>query len=293
MNITNWQCLLIQKIRKGRIMNIFEQPKIDCHCHLFDPVRFPYTEGVPYEPRGHEIGTVSQFRQVMDVYGVKHALLVEPNSGYGLNNSCMLDAIKTSEGRFKGIAVVGMNASTEELEALKESGIVGIAFNTTALGAEYYKEAGDLVKKIESLDMFLQIQYERQDLLEIVHTFEDTHVKILIDHCGRPDITGTFDQPAFKKLLVLGKRENAYIKLSGYMKFSLEAAPYRDTWPYVRALAEAFGSHKCIWGSDWPFIRAKERVDYGILLSIFKSIFPDEEMRSDMLYHNPARIFGF
>ena len=68
---------------------IFEEPKIDCHVHVLDPVRFPYGAQTHYAPAGQEMGTPAQLAQVMDAYGTGYALLVGPNSGYGLDNRCM------------------------------------------------------------------------------------------------------------------------------------------------------------------------------------------------------------
>ncbi len=92
-------------------MNIFDEPKIDCHNHVFDPKRFPYQEGNIYLPSGQEIGTPAQFLNVLDTYGVRHALVVEPNSGYGTDNRCLLDFIARSGGRVKGVAVAPENAT--------------------------------------------------------------------------------------------------------------------------------------------------------------------------------------
>ena len=36
-------------------MNIYDEPKIDCHNHLFDPVRFPYPADAFYRPAGPEV----------------------------------------------------------------------------------------------------------------------------------------------------------------------------------------------------------------------------------------------
>ena len=91
-------------------MNIFDEPKIDCHAHVIDPAHFPYGKGVAYKPVGQEVGTTAQFVEVMKCHGVKHALLVQPNSGYGSDNSCMLDAIAKGDGRFKGIAIVDLDS---------------------------------------------------------------------------------------------------------------------------------------------------------------------------------------
>ena len=110
-------------------MSIFDEPKIDCHNHVFDPARFPYRADTPYRPAGQELATARQFREVMDAYGVCHALLVGPNSGYGTDNACLLDAIAGSDGRCKGVAVVPNDVGTAELARLKAAGIVGVAFN--------------------------------------------------------------------------------------------------------------------------------------------------------------------
>ena len=92
-------------------MNIFDEPKIDCHNHILDPSRFPYASDTHYAPAGQETGSAELFLAVMAAHGVQRALVVGPNSGYGTdNNACLLDAIARSQGRMKGVAVVD-NAS--------------------------------------------------------------------------------------------------------------------------------------------------------------------------------------
>ena len=58
-----------------------------------------------------------------------NALLVQPNSGCGEGNRCLLDAIAGSEGRFKEIALVPLDISGADMTRLKAQGIVGVAFN--------------------------------------------------------------------------------------------------------------------------------------------------------------------
>src|SRR5215211_7745360 len=91
--------------REPASMSVFDEPKIDCHNHILDPARFPYHPDTLYRPAGQEITPAEQLFRVMDVYGVHGALVVGPNSGYGSDNRCLLDAIARSQGRLKGIAV--------------------------------------------------------------------------------------------------------------------------------------------------------------------------------------------
>ena len=75
------------------MMGVFSEPRIDSHVHVLDPSRFPYNPGTHYAPAGQELGTPAQLMQVMETYGTRHALLVGPNSGYGLDNRCLLDTL--------------------------------------------------------------------------------------------------------------------------------------------------------------------------------------------------------
>ncbi|HZP98409.1 MAG TPA: amidohydrolase family protein [Reyranella sp.] len=274
-------------------MSALAEPKIDCHCHILDPQRYPYASDVKYKPAGQEIGTEVQFNALCDAYAVEHALLVGPNSGYGEDNRCLLDVIARGKGRFKGIAVVHNDASAEELAELKTQGIVGIAINATYHGTAYYKNLQPLIRRLIELDMFLNIQVEGDQLIDLAPLIENSDVKMLIDHSGRPIPERGLSQPGFKLLCAFGRNERAVIKLSGLAKFSRTAFPYDDTWPYVQTLADSFGPGRCIWGSDWPFLRAPDRLDYGVLLSLVDKLFPNAQQRGKLLWDNPRRLFGF
>ena len=274
-------------------MSIFEEPKIDCHVHVLDPARFPYRADTHYAPIGQEIGTPEQLARVMDAYGTRHALLVGPNSGYGLDNACMLDTIARGAGRYKGIAVAANDATVDELQALKRVGVVGVAWNVTHYGLDYYRDAEALLRKLVALDMFVDIQVEHEQLVPMMPMLANSGVRILVDHSGRPAVDDGLDQPGFRALLKLGATKRAFVKLSGFVKFSHEPSPHEDTWPFVTALVEAFTPDHCMWASDWPHLRAPLRVDYGVLLRLALTLFPNASDRRKLLWDTPRRLFGF
>jgi predicted TIM-barrel fold metal-dependent hydrolase len=74
-------------------MPILKQPEIDCHCHVIDPVRFPYDPDTRYWPLGQEVALVDHLTRAMDLNGVRHALVVGTNSANGEDLSPVLDAI--------------------------------------------------------------------------------------------------------------------------------------------------------------------------------------------------------
>jgi len=274
-------------------VRIFEEPKIDCHVHVLDPARFPYRADTHYAPAGQEIGTPAQLEQVMDAYGTHYALLVGPNSGYALDNSCMLDTIARGRGRYKGVAVVENDATFDELQALKRNGIVGVAWNVTHYGLDYYRDAEPLLRKLVALDMFVDIQVELEQLVSMAPLLANSGVRVLVDHCGRPTIDAGLDQPGFRALLALGTTRRAFIKLSGFVKFSRVPALYEDAWPFAAALVDAFTLDRCLWASDWPYLRAPIRVDYGVLLHLVLRLFPNTSDRRKLLWDTPRQLFSF
>ena len=274
-------------------MSVFDDPKIDCHNHVLDPLRFPYAADVPYRPSGQEIGTAVQLDAVLAAYGVRHALIVGPNSGYGTDNRCLLDALALGQGRHKGVAVVNCDVDAAELERLKALGIVGVTMNATYFPAGYYANAGPLLAKLAALGLFIQVQVEHEQMATLAPMLIHSGANIVIDHCGRPTPDAGLDQPGFRAVLDLARTGRASVKLSGYAKFSQLPYPHADTHRYIRALVDAYGLDACMWGSDWPYLKASERLDYGPLLKLVEILFPDRDSRQKLLWDTPRRLFAF
>src|SRR2546423_4941054 len=98
---------------------------VDAHCHVFDTERFPYPAEATYRPAAHEAGTKEQLAAVLDAHGLSHALVVNPTSGYGHDNRCLVAAILASGGRLKGIARVPPDAAERTLAGLDAAERVG------------------------------------------------------------------------------------------------------------------------------------------------------------------------
>jgi predicted TIM-barrel fold metal-dependent hydrolase len=274
-------------------MSVFDEPKVDCHCHVLDPARFAYAPDVAYRPAGQEVAPLEQYLQVMDAYGIHNALMVGPNSGYQFDNRCLLDAVARGGGRFKGIAVVALDIRREALLELRARGIVGVAFNATLLGTAHYQGTDALLRTLSELDMVLSLQVEGDQLVELRPLLERSDVRVLIDHCGRPTAGAGVGQPGFRALLGLARRGGVAVKLSGQQKFSALPPPYDDTRPYLEALLEAFTLDACLWASDWPFLRAAQRLDVGPLLRQVARLLPDPSERLKLFWDTPRRWLGF
>jgi len=201
--------------------------------------------------------------------------------------------VARSEGRFKAIAVVSNNVGRTELERLRAANIIGVTCNAALLGVDYYRNTAALLSELRDLDFFVDVQVEGDQLVALAPLLEDSGVRMLVDHCGRPDVKAGLNQPGFQALLRWADTGRVHVKLSGHYKFSGEPYPYRDVWPYLHALIDAYGLHGCLWGSDWPFLRAAERIDYGPLLELVELLLPDPADRRTLLWDTPRRLFAF
>jgi predicted TIM-barrel fold metal-dependent hydrolase len=123
--------------------------------------------------------------------------------------------------------------------------------------------------------------------------FEKKNVRILVDHTGRPTVEEGVAQPGFRALLHLAATRRAYVKLSGFVKCSREPSPHDDVRPFIDALVDAYTIERCLWASDWPYLRAPARVDYGVQLRVARRLFPDERDRRAFMFDNAKRLFGF
>ena len=149
------------------------------------------------------------------------------------------------------------------------------------------------MSKLEELDLYAQIQVQNDQLLALLPLLSRTRTKIIIDHAGRPDVKAGLKQPAFQALLSLANQQRTLVKLSGLSKFSLQNYPYLDGLPYLQALLSSFGAENCMWGSDWPFLRATERMDIATQLLLIEKLIPDTQQRRQILWETPKRVLGF
>jgi len=79
--------------------------------------------------------------------------------------------------------------------------------------------------------------------------------QLVIDHLG---LQQPFEPPApaqpfadLPKVVALAKHDNVAIKITGACTLSHEPFPYNDIWAPLGRIFDAYGMHRCIWGTDW------------------------------------------
>jgi predicted TIM-barrel fold metal-dependent hydrolase len=269
-------------------------PGADCHAHIFCPARYPYASETPYLPHSSQLGTAADLAPGIDAQGLSHGLLVSPEP-YGTDNRCVLDALDAYPARFKGIVLVAPDIADRDLDALAERPVVGVRFNLSTHGMRQFDHPATprLLARLREMAWFLEIHCQQDELVDAVPLLRRAGVRLMIDHFGRPDPRHGIYQPGFAALLELGRSGNAVVKLSGPYRASLQGHPYRDVDPFIDAAIQAFTLDRCVWGSDWPFVRHNARVDYGPELVCVERWLSEERDRRKILWETPKQLFGF
>ena len=88
---------------------------------------------------------------------------------------------------------------------------------------------------------------------ELAKACENT--KLILNHCGVPDIAGNGLDPWRQDIKALAQIPNVICKLSGLMAYCAPGTSSLETIePYVDHALNCFGPNRMVWGSDWPVV---------------------------------------
>ena len=176
---------------------------IDCHCHVFDPARFPYDPARSYTPG---TATAGELRAVHARLGISRVVLVQP-SVFGTDNRCLLDGLATVADA-QGIAVIDPAAVTdEELRTLGAAGVVGVRVNLGAAAAGQEGAAREAVARtlarVTPLGLLVQLYVDLPLVAALADVITASPVPVVLDHLGGARADHGMDHPDLDVLLTL------------------------------------------------------------------------------------------
>lgn len=235
---------------------------IDTHQHLIHPARFryPWIDDVPalfgkafplqdYRRITQDSGILGTLVMEADVAGEQSleearffcGLASEPDSG-------ILGVIAACRPESDGFG--------EYLDVLSHPAVKGVRrilhnqHDDLSRSALFRKNVASLSARGLTFDMcFLSRQLPLA--IELADACPET--KLMLDHCGGPDIAGGgFDRWALH-IRELALRPHVYCKLSGLVtcttRETVGTALFR---PWIAHVVECFGTERLVWGGDWP-----------------------------------------
>ena len=265
---------------------------VDAHCHVFGPGdQFPYAPERKYTPC--DAGKEKLF-ELRDYLGFERNVVVQATC-HGSDNRAMVDALKASGGRARGVASVKPDVSEAELRDMHEAGVRGVRFNYVKRLVDpkpdaYYR---GIIDKIAPFGWHIVIYFEAADLEEKWDFFTSLPTTVVVDHMGRPDVSKPADGPEFGLFVrFMAENENVWSKVTCPERLSKQGPPdYDDVVPFARALVERFPD-RVLWGTDWPHPNMKSHIpDDGKLVDYIPRIAATAELQRKLLVDNPMRLY--
>jgi 2-pyrone-4,6-dicarboxylate lactonase len=264
---------------------------VDAHCHVFGPAgQFPYAPERKYTPCDAPKAKLFALR---DFLGFDKNVIVQATC-HGADNRALVDALKSSDGRAKGVATVKADVTDKQLEELDAAGVKGVRFNFVKRLVDFTPREvlTSIAERIAPLGWHIVVYFEAADLPELEPFFTSLPTDIVVDHMGRPDVKLGVDHPQFIRFLDFMKNNrNVWSKVSCPERISIQGPPYDDVVPYATAVVEGFPD-RVLWGTDWPHPNMKSHMpDDGKLVDYIPRIAATPELQQKLLVDNPMRLY--
>jgi 2-pyrone-4,6-dicarboxylate lactonase len=264
---------------------------VDAHCHVFGPEAvFPFAPERKYTPCDAPKEKLFELR---DFLGFDKNVIVQATC-HGKDNRALVDALKSSDGRAKGVATVGEEITEAELAEMDAAGVRGVRFNFVRRLVDFTPREVlmRVAEKVAPFGWHVVVYFEAQDLADLKPFFTSLPVPVVVDHMGRPDVALGVDHPQFQAFLnLLDEHETIWSKVSCPERLSIQGPPYDDVVPYATAIVERF-PNRVLWGTDWPHPNMKSHMpDDGQLVDFIPRIARTEALRHALLVDNPMRLY--
>ena len=276
---------------------------VDAHCHVFGPgSEFPYAPERKYTPCD---ASKQQLYALRDHLGFEKNVVVQATC-HGADNSAMVDALKNSYGKARGVATVKRSVTDEEIQAMHDAGVRGVRFNFVKRLVDFTPkdELLEIATRTKKWNWHVVIYFEAVDLPELWDFFTAVHndaaTTIVVDHMGRPDVSKPVDGPEFALFVkFMQQHPNVWSKVSCPERLSVtgpkalngEQNAYTDVIPFARKIVESFPD-RVLWGTDWPHPNLKDHMpDDGLLVDFIPHIAVTKELQQKLLVDNPNRLY--
>ncbi len=272
---------------------------VDAHCHVFGPgAIFPYAPERKYTPCD---ASKEQLFALRDHLGFDRNVIVQATC-HGSDNRALVDALKASNNKARGVATVNRNVTDAELQDMHAAGVRGTRFNFVRRLADFTPREVllEIANRIAPLGWHVVVYFEAVDLPELYDFFTTLPTTVVVDHMGRPDVTKPVDGPEFELFMkMMREHPNIWSKVSCPERLSVsgrkalngEQHAYQDVVPFAKKLVETFPD-RVLWGTDWPHPNLKDHMpDDGLLVDFIPQIATTLELQKKLLVDNPTRLY--
>src|SRR4030088_63843 len=198
---------------------------VDAHCHVFGPEnKFPYAPERKYTPCD---APKEKLLALRDYLGFDKNVIVQA-SCHGKDNAALIDAMESSNGRARGVAVIGEEISDAALKSMDRAGVRGVRFNFVKRLVDFTPR--DMLERIAArvapLNWHIVVYFEMPDLRELEPFFTALPTTVVVDHMGTPTVRKGVDDPENLRFLrMLENHRNIWSKVTCPERMTLAGPP--------------------------------------------------------------------
>jgi predicted TIM-barrel fold metal-dependent hydrolase len=244
---------------------------VDAHLHIWHALpSYP-------EPSITTVSPVSEipielFHEYMAEHGVDRGVLVQPLFP-GEDNRYVSGCVRQEPDRFAAVCYV--NPLSADAKAVLDHWVVeehctGVRLRPPSpyVHEELYEQAAQaLCRRAAELKVAVSVMASPEHLGMIASIAERFPELILVvDHMAQLDAAAGARSEPFRTLLALARFPRVVIKVSGFYYCSHQPYPYPDCADLFRAVYDAFGPARMMWGSDFPHVLLKSGYRRALLL---------------------------
>jgi 2-pyrone-4,6-dicarboxylate lactonase len=260
--------------------------------------QFPYAPERKYTPCD---ASKEQLFALRDQLGFDKNVIVQATC-HGADNSALVDALRHSLGRARGVATVKRDVTDHALQDMHDAGVRGVRFNFVKRLVDFTPkdELMEIANRIKAWGWHVVIYFEAVDLPELWDFFTALPTTVVVDHMGRPNVAQPVGGPEFSLFMqFMQQHENVWSKVSCPERLSLsgpralngEQQAYQDVVPFARRVVETFPD-RVLWGTDWPHPNLKDHMpDDGLLVDFIPHIAVTADLQRRLLVDNPMRLY--
>lgn len=143
----------------------------------------------------------------------------------------------------------------------------------------------------EQVGLIQQLATEFPALTLVLNHLAFCPGKMTVDRYARPRFDERIPPPTLPAVLGLAAHRQVHLMLSGQYAFSRQPPPYHDLDRVLYPLVDAYGAHRTLWASDWPWTATEP--GYAVLLDLPRQLLPDASQTelANILGGTASRLF--
>lgn len=238
---------------------------LDTHQHLVYPdvAGYGWTDGIP--PLANQSFSLENYQGLADEAAIGRTLFMETgvdDADYQAEARFVAKLAQNPQSRITGLIASCRPESDEGFTAWLDE---CASMNVVGYRRILHVMPDDLsqtdtfrrnVREIGKRDLVFDICFLERQLpiaAELAAACDNT--RLVLNHCGVPDIAGGEPDPWRNHMRQLAGRPNVICKLSGLLAYCAPGEASLETIrPYVDHVLDVFGPDRIVWGSDWPVV---------------------------------------